>query len=124
MSPDDRLRLSRRAALLKSLAHPSRLLIIEMLERGPRCVTELAEAVGADKTTVSKHLAVLKRSGLVRDRKRGTFSDYELACACLSHFIDCVEEGLPEGGKTCLTSAADKATIGTQSCRTTDRPHS
>jgi len=92
MTEPDIQRLTRRASLLKSLAHPSRLLIMEMLESRPRCVGELTEAIGSDITTVSKHLAVLKRAGLVRDRKRGTYSDYELVCGCVTHFIACLEE--------------------------------
>jgi ArsR family transcriptional regulator len=93
MTEHDRNRLEGRALLLKSLAHPSRLLILELLESGPRNVTELTEAVGADITTVSKHLSVLKRSGLVKDSKQGTYSWYELACGCVGHFIDCIEAG-------------------------------
>lgn len=94
MTEVDRKRLSRRAAILKSLAHPSRLLIIELLEKRPRCVGELTEAVGADITTVSKHLSVMKRVGLVRDEKRGTYSEYSLVCGCVSHLVDCIEEGM------------------------------
>jgi Predicted transcriptional regulators len=90
-------RLERRASLLKSLAHPARLLIIEMLEDSPRCAGELTEAIGSDKTTVSKHLAVLKRAGLVSDQKRGTHSEYSLACGCVTHFIDCIESGAADG---------------------------
>ncbi len=93
MTSKDKRRLDRRASLLKSLAHPSRLLIIEMLEERPRCVGELTEAIGADITTVSKHLSVLKRAGLVKDTKHGTYSEYELVCGCVSHFIDCIESG-------------------------------
>jgi len=92
MTEQERLRLERRASLLKCLAHPSRLLIVELLEKGPRCVADLIEAIGADKTTVSKHLAVLKKAGLVRDKRRGTRSDYELVCGCVSPFIDCIEK--------------------------------
>lgn len=94
MTETDRQRLSRRALILKSLAHPSRLLVMELLEKGPRCVTELTEAVGADMTTVSKHLAVLRRTGLVRVTRHGTYSQYELACGCVGHFIDCIEGGI------------------------------
>jgi len=90
-------RLERRASLLKSLAHPARLLIIEMLEASPRCAGELTEAIGSDKTTVSKHLAVLKRAGLVKDHKRGTYSEYSLVCGCVTHFIDCIESGAGKG---------------------------
>ena len=94
MTEADRLRLTRRAAILKSLAHPSRLLIIEMLERSPRCVGELTQAIGADITTVSKHLSVLKRAGLVHDEKHGTYSEYSLVCDCVTHMIGCIEEGM------------------------------
>jgi DNA-binding transcriptional ArsR family regulator len=97
VTDDDRQRLERRALILKSFAHPSRLLIIEMLEKGPLCVGELTEAIGADITTVSKHLSVLKRAGLVKDVKHGTFSEYSLICGCVSHFIDCIESGMAEG---------------------------
>ncbi len=94
MPMKDQSGLEARAAILKSLAHPSRLLIIQMLEDSPRCVGELREAIGSDITTVSKHLAVLKRAGLVRDKKRGTYSEYELVCGCVSHFIDCIENAM------------------------------
>jgi ArsR family transcriptional regulator, arsenate/arsenite/antimonite-responsive transcriptional repressor len=98
MTDIDMRRLQRRASLLKSLAHPARLLIIEMLEASPRYAGELTEAIGSDKTTVSKHLAVLKRAGLVRDQKRGTYSEYSLVCGCVTHFIDCIESGAIDGG--------------------------
>ncbi|MCE5256018.1 MAG: hypothetical protein LLF89_04140, partial [Spirochaetaceae bacterium] len=45
---------------------------------------------------VSKHLAVLKRAGIVRDSKHGTFSEYSLTCGCVTHFIDCIEQGMSE----------------------------
>lgn len=113
MTEDDKKRLVRRAAIIKSLAHPSRLYIIELLEARPRCVSELTEAVGADITTISKHLSVMKRAGLVRVRKHGTFSEYELTCNCVNHMIDCIEtdvEGRAEPTEpTCVRSASEKA---------------
>ncbi len=101
MNEADRQRLTRRATLVKSLAHPSRLLILEMLEKAPCCVGELTEAIGADITTVSKHLSVLKRAGLVRDTKRGTWSYYELVCNCVTHLIDCIEDGRNGVSQSC-----------------------
>ncbi|NLJ47901.1 MAG: winged helix-turn-helix transcriptional regulator [Treponema sp.] len=98
MEIPDRERLLRRASILKSLAHPSRLLMIEMLEKAPRCVGELTEAVGSDITTVSKHLAVLKRVGLVRDVREGQFSRYSIVCDCVSHLVDCIEKGMRDHG--------------------------
>jgi len=101
LTDTEKKRLDRRATLLKSLAHPSRLIIMEMLEKKACCVGELTEAIGADITTVSKHLSVLKRAGLVRDTKRGTWSYYELVCGCVTHLIDCIEDGRNSASHTC-----------------------
>lgn len=108
MTEADRQRLTRRAGILKSMAHPSRLLIIEMLEEKSCSVGELTEAIGSDITTVSKHLAVLKRVGLVQDQKQGTYSHYSLVCDCVSHLVDCVEAGMtrPEPKRCCSVGPA------------------
>ena len=50
-------RLKARAAVLKAMAHPSRLLIIEELVQSPSCVQELTEMVGADMSTVTEDVA-------------------------------------------------------------------
>ncbi len=92
-------RLHRRAELLKALAHPSRLLIIEMLEKQACNVGELTKAIGSEITTVSKHLSVLKHAGLVADEKKGTYSEYSLKCTCVGHFIDCMEDGICASNK-------------------------
>ena len=85
-----------RARIAKALAHPSRLLILEALEEKERCVCELTELVGADQSTVSKHLAVLRNAGLVEDRREGTMSFYRIRVCCLAGFWQCVEGVLAE----------------------------
>lgn len=80
-----------RAKIIKALAHPSRLLMIETLAAGPRCVCELRELVGADLSTVSKHLAVLKNAGIVMDERRGKEIHYHLAAPCVLDFFACIE---------------------------------
>ena len=52
-----------RARIMKALAHPTRLFLADELSKGERCVCELTEMVGADVSTVSKHLAILKNAG-------------------------------------------------------------
>ena len=86
--------LEARAKVLKAMAHPSRLLMIEELEKGERCVCELTEMVGADVSTVSKHLSVLKQAGLVMDDKRGNQVFYQLRVPCILNFFGCVESVL------------------------------
>jgi ArsR family transcriptional regulator len=81
-----------RAGIIKAIAHPSRLFIVEELEKGERCVNELAEMIGSDMSTVSKHLSVLKNAGIVSDRKAGTNIYYVLKTPCILRFLGCVEE--------------------------------
>ncbi|RPJ48319.1 MAG: transcriptional regulator, partial [Candidatus Latescibacterota bacterium] len=51
-----------RARIIKAMAHPTRLFIVDELARGERCVCDLAEMVGADVSTVSKHLSILRNA--------------------------------------------------------------
>ena len=88
-----------RAKIIKALAHPSRLLIVDELNSSPRSVGELTEMIGADTSTVSKHLGVLKNAGLVDDEKRGTTVHYSLRCPCILDFIGCVEEVIESNTK-------------------------
>ena len=83
-----------RARVIKAMAHASRLMMVEELSRGERCVAELTELVGADISTVSKHLSVLKTAGLVEDRKQGTQVYYRLSTPCALSFFECVEKVL------------------------------
>ena len=91
MDTRKRARYAARARIIKALAHPSRLLVVEELARRPRCVCELTRMVGADMSTVSKHLAILKAAGIVEDQKRGTQVFYRLRCPCVVNFLGCVE---------------------------------
>jgi len=81
-----------RANIIKALAHPSRLYIVDMLNKGPRTVGELTEMVGADTSTVSKHLSVLKNAGILDDEKQGTSVIYSLKTPCILNFIGCIED--------------------------------
>ncbi|MBU3915013.1 metalloregulator ArsR/SmtB family transcription factor [bacterium] len=84
-------RYEEQARIIKALAHPSRLMIIEELNRAKRCVSELTELVGSDTSTVSKHLSVLKNAGLVFIEKKGTTVFYHLRMPCILNFFSCVE---------------------------------
>ena len=91
MTNQQRKTLENRANILKALAHPSRLLMVEELAKGERCVCELQRLVGADISTVSKHLSVMKNVGLVEDDKRGLQVFYNLVSPCVMNFFECVE---------------------------------
>lgn len=80
--------------MAKALAHPSRLLMLDALAEGDKCVCELTELVGSEQSTVSKHLAVLKQVGIVDDRKEGVMTYYRLKIGCLEGFWSCIESVL------------------------------
>ena len=84
-------RYEARARIIKAMAHPSRLFIVDELSRQKRCVQELTEMIGADVSTVSKHLSVLKNAGIVQDEKRGAQVYYSLRVPCVLNFFSCVE---------------------------------
>jgi ArsR family transcriptional regulator len=91
MTPPETARYEARARVIKAMAHPSRLLIVEELSRGERCVCELRDLVGADVSTVSKHLSVLKAAGILADDRRGAQVFYRLRMPCVLGFFGCVD---------------------------------
>ena len=81
-----------RARIIKAMAHPTRLFLVdELAQNGERCVCELTEMVGADMSTVSRHLAILKGAGIVEDERRGAQVFYRLRVRCVLNFFECVE---------------------------------
>ena len=91
---DVKARFQARTRIIKALAHPARLFMLEQLKQKERCVCELTEMVGADISTVSRHLANLRDVGLVQIEKRGTQVFYSLKTPCVLDCIDCVESVL------------------------------
>ena len=84
-----------RVRIIKALAHPARLMIVdELKKKKPRCVCEIQKIVGSDMSTVSKHLSVLKNAGIVNAEKRGVQVYYRLRCPCVVDFFQCAEKVL------------------------------
>jgi DNA-binding transcriptional ArsR family regulator len=86
-----RQRYDARASVIKALAHPARLLMLDRLAEHEYCVCELAEMVGSNISTVSRHLAQLRQAGIVEDEKRGTQVFYHLTMPCVLQMFGCVE---------------------------------
>jgi DNA-binding transcriptional ArsR family regulator len=70
-----------RAHILKLLAHPVRLEILDLLRRDDECVCHLSAALGRPQPYVSQQLALLRTAGLIVDRKDGNYVLYGLADA-------------------------------------------
>ena len=67
------------AHLIKAMAHPSRLLILEVLTQGEACVCHLTAVLKHRQPNVSQHLSILRRAGLVKSRRDGVMIYYRLA---------------------------------------------
>lgn len=97
MNTQDKYLHEHRVDVLKALAHPSRLYIVLRLAEGEVCVGDLTKEIGADVSTVSKHLAILRDVGLVADRREGQNILYSLTCGCILDFIHCIDAVAPPG---------------------------
>jgi DNA-binding transcriptional ArsR family regulator len=90
MTADAQAEYKAQARILKALAHPSRLFIVDELSRGERCVCELTDMIGVEMPTVSRHLSQLKVAGILEDEKRGAQVFYRLRMPCVLNFFKCV----------------------------------
>lgn len=79
------------ANIIKALAHPTRLFIVDELSRGERCVCELTDMIGVEMPTVSRHLSQLKGAGILEDEKRGAQVFYRLRAPCVLNFFNCIK---------------------------------
>ena len=81
-----------RADILKALAHPVRVLIVEALQAGDECVCELNRLARINQSNISRHLATLKKAGIVTDRRRGNKVLYHLQTPCILRAFECAVE--------------------------------
>ncbi len=98
MEPKRLARLDKRAKVLKAMAHPVRLLILETLQKGEQCVCALTDLAALDMSTVSRHLLQLENAGILAKEKRANQVFYRLRCPCALKFFDCVDEVLAVKG--------------------------
>lgn len=97
-----------KADVLKALGHPTRLAIVEMLAKGEKCVNEINEQIGADHSTISKHLSILKKAGILSDRKQGLNVYYKLEVTCVMNFINCITSVIESRAKRELAALKGK----------------
>ena len=94
---DDRDELFHQQALvLKALANASRLKLVDRLVRGPCAAGALTALVDSDRTTVSKHLGVLRAHGIVRDHREAGVVVYQLRTPCVANVFACTRKMLEE----------------------------
>lgn len=83
----------KKVLILKGMAHPVRMGIVEYLSgTGELCVCDITERFSCDRTTISKHLALLRELGILSCRKEGLHIYYRLEMKCLATLLDCIEK--------------------------------
>ncbi len=84
------------ADVIAAAGHEIRLAILDYLKDGEQCVCDIAEHVGANRSNVSRHLAVMLNAGLVAQRKDGLKMMYSLRTPCILNITKCVSGVLRE----------------------------
>ena len=85
--------------VLKALAHPTRLKIVEFLSKGEACVCKIVELAGRERTGVSKHLSILVKNRILSSRKKGLWVYYKLEMQCAVRFLSCSAEIVRDNAK-------------------------
>ncbi len=83
--------LGQAAECLRTLAHPHRLRIVQMLLQGEYAVGELAEACDIPSHMASEHLRLMQRCGFLAAQKQGRFVYYSIAEPHLESIMTCIE---------------------------------
>lgn len=99
MTADTQARYKTQARIIKALAHPTRLFIVDELSKGERCVRDLTDLIEVEMPTVSRHLSLLRNAGLLEDEKRGSQVFYRLRVPCMLDFFRCIEALQSNRGK-------------------------
>jgi DNA-binding transcriptional ArsR family regulator len=78
------------AEVIKAVAHPVRIAIVDFLKDREQCVCDIVTHVGAQRSNVSRHLAVMVNAGVLSFRKEGLKVIYKLETCCMPEFLGCV----------------------------------
>lgn len=78
------------AEVLKAVAHPIRLQVVELLQTGEMCVGRISETLGEKQAITSQQLNIMKDKGILASRREGTRVFYRLENKNVAHVLDCV----------------------------------
>jgi DNA-binding transcriptional ArsR family regulator len=100
---------ARAAEIMRALAHPVRLKIVDTLRGGELCVKGLEEALGVSQSSVSQHLSRLRYAGLIEFERRGHLVCYRLAGPRAEAILLAVVEGLEPTDRKAIRTARSAA---------------
>ena len=90
LSKKKQLLFEKQAEIVKAIAHPLRIAIVDFLKDGEWCVCDIAEHIGSEQSNVSRHLSVMVSAGVLEHRKEGLRVIYKLKCPCILDFFSCI----------------------------------
>lgn len=90
--------------MIRVLGHPIRLRIVEALERGECCVSELQGALGIPQAVMSQQLARMRAAGILRCRRDGVNMRYEIADPRVLLMLNCLRHGAESAPRRPATS--------------------
>ena len=90
------LLFEKQADVIKAIAHPLRIAIVDFLKDGEQCVCDIAAYVGSERSNVSRHLSVMANAGILQHRKEGLKVIYKLRTPCILEFFSCLKRVLKQ----------------------------
>jgi ArsR family transcriptional regulator len=90
------LLFQKQADIVKAIAHPLRIAILDFLKGGEQCVCDIAEHIGSERSNVSRHLAVMVNAGVLEHRKEGLKVIYRIKTPCILEFFSCITASLKQ----------------------------
>ncbi len=93
------LMFDRQAEIVKALAHPIRIAVVDYLKDGPRCVCDIAKHVRSERSNVSRHLSVMMSAGILDNYKVGLKVIYKPKRPCILEFFSCIKRCIMEQAK-------------------------
>ena len=83
---------TRRADILKAVAHPTRIAILEILRPGEECVCRICPELEGSQPNTSKHLATMKAAGILASRQEGTMTFYRVVDTRVYEILELVDQ--------------------------------
>ena len=84
------LLFEKQAEIVKAIAHPLRIAVVDFLKDGQQCVCDIAEHIGSERSNVSRHLSVMVNAGVLEYHKEGLKVIYKLKTPCILDFFSCI----------------------------------
>lgn len=96
MDTKKQLLFQKQAEIVKAIAHPLRIAILDFLKDGEQCVCDIADHIGSERSNVSRHLAVMVNAGVLEHRKEGLKVIYKIKTPCILEFFSCITASLKQ----------------------------